>query len=292
MALKSQITIDQLNILEVDADPSVGGQGVFAPVGSLALIDGLAGLWLKSNTNDTDWIKIANETILSNIAHAPYLTSTATTASGTLTLVKTSNSIQFFTGTAAGYSLVLPDATTLTNGWKYEFYNQSSQSITVKTNGGATLFTLAAGSNGFINLQSNSSSAGTWIFWQVSASTALTSASPGFTWGASGNLNSGSYLLNDTVPSNVAGRMVPLTSGYIAQAFVAVENSTTASFVIQKRSGASFVDLTTITLTAARVGTFNLGTSITVSLNDEIAVKVSSGSCKNPVLGLVIKGNA
>jgi len=120
--------------------------------------------------------------------------------------------------------------------------------------------------------------------------TAAVSASPGFTWGRSGNSTAGAYLQNDTVPSNVSGRIVPLSSGNITNVFIACDVTATFSIKIQKRSGASFVDLTTVTITAARTGTFTV-TGVPVVLNDEIAVQVSSGSAQNVVVGIVIKGS-
>lgn len=94
-------------------------------------------------------------------------TSTATTAAGTLNLSNISNSLQILTGTAVGYSVVLPDATTLVNGHLFEIQNTSSQTVALKTFGGATLFTISQTSVAFIRLQLNGTAAGTWIFYQI-----------------------------------------------------------------------------------------------------------------------------
>lgn len=114
------------------------------------------------------------------------------------------------------------------------------------------------------------------------------SASPGFSWGKSGNINSGTYLDNDTVPSNRAGRLVPISSGYIAEISVACENPATGTLTIQTRSGAVFTDIASISLSAQRIKTQSY--TVSVSKGDELAVYVSSGSLKNPVVGVVIKG--
>lgn len=55
MAIIGQLTLDQVSILEVDSDPSVGG--VSAPIGSIAtLYDTVNGrLWIKSGGADTAW---------------------------------------------------------------------------------------------------------------------------------------------------------------------------------------------------------------------------------------------
>lgn len=115
------------------------------------------------------------------------------------------------------------------------------------------------------------------------------SASPGFTWGRSGNAPSDTYLLNDSVPSNTTGRIVPISSGVIAQVFVATETLDTWVLAIEKRSGVTFTEIGTISLSSQR--TKVQSTSIAVTLGDELALKVKSGSCKNPVVGLIIKGS-
>lgn len=121
--------------------------------------------------------------------------------------------------------------------------------------------------------------------------TAAVSASPGFTWGGSGTKNAGTYLLNDTVPSNLSGRSVPLASGVISSVFVALSEAGTVELVIQKRSGGSFVTIGSIALTAERVK-IDATLNAAVTYGDELAVKIESGSCKDPIVGIVIKGAA
>lgn len=55
MAITGQITLDQISIYEVDADPSASGFS--SPIGAIAsLYDGVNGkLWLKTGTADTAW---------------------------------------------------------------------------------------------------------------------------------------------------------------------------------------------------------------------------------------------
>ena len=77
---------------------------------------------------------------------------TATTLNGTLTLLSpvaggqdggngaTSTSLQFLTGTATGFSVVLPSALTLSVGMHYKIDNTSTQPVTIKDGSGATLF--------------------------------------------------------------------------------------------------------------------------------------------------------
>jgi len=87
-------------------------------------------------------------------------TYTATTTSGTLTLTNTSTSLHFLTGSATGFSVVLPDATTLQNGTTYKFYNRSSASVIIRRADNSTLFTVSANSFVEITLQDNSTTNG------------------------------------------------------------------------------------------------------------------------------------
>lgn len=115
------------------------------------------------------------------------------------------------------------------------------------------------------------------------------SASPGFTWGASGNVNANAWLLNDTVPSNLAGRLSPVT-GFLDQVFFACENTATASVGIYRRDGASFTLLSSVNITAARTEIVT-GLNVAIFRGDELACRLVSGSLKNPVVGVIIRGD-
>lgn len=109
---------------------------------------------------------ITSEGLLSHLSKV-CVPATQATAASTLTLTVASNMTQYFTGTTAGQIVRLPSATTLAIGQRYEFYNQSNQSITVQDGSGATLFTLSQTSIAYITLQTNATVAGGWIAWQV-----------------------------------------------------------------------------------------------------------------------------
>jgi hypothetical protein len=110
-------------------------------------------------------------------------------------------------------------------------------------------------------------------------------ASPGFTWGNSGNV-SNSYLLNDTVPSNKSGRIVSIT-GNIVSIFVALELSTTVNIEIRRNVLGVFTTIATANVVSSRKNTFTV--SVPVNVNDELACYIN-GSCKSPVVGIVVKG--
>lgn len=90
-----------------------------------------------------------------------------TSLNGTLTLTNNSNTYQYFIGTATGYSIVLPNATTLTVGQIYKFNNQSSQTLTIKNAGATTLSTIAAGMLYYASVENISSANGTWDIFSV-----------------------------------------------------------------------------------------------------------------------------
>src|ERR1700677_1558654 len=80
---------------------------------------------------------------------------TATTLNGTLTLLSpvaggqdggngaTSTSLQFITGTATGFTVEMPNATTLSIGAHYKIDNTSSNPININDGSGALLFVLS-----------------------------------------------------------------------------------------------------------------------------------------------------
>lgn len=86
---------------------------------------------------------------------------TTATAAGTTTLTVTSAPLQQFTGVTT-QTLVLPNATTLTNGWQYQVFNRSTGIVTVNANGGGLLQSMAAATQATFTLISNGTSAGTW----------------------------------------------------------------------------------------------------------------------------------
>ena len=90
----------------------------------------------------------------------------ATTLNGTLTLTISNKTLQYLTGTATGYTVVLPDATTLVIGQNYLIDNTSTQDVTIKDGGGNILFVLGQSSEAVLKLQLNPNAAGTWSGYQ------------------------------------------------------------------------------------------------------------------------------
>ncbi len=118
-----------------------------------------------------------------------------------------------------------------------------------------------------------------------------TGVSPGFSFGRSGNVSSGSYLQNESVPSNKTGRPVDLTDGRITQVSVSNETSNTFTVELEEHDGTTFTSLGTFSVTAARSDKFN-GLNIPITSGEEISAKISAGSAKNPIVTVYVKGDS
>lgn len=90
-------------------------------------------------------------------------TDTATTLNGTLSLTNISNTFNVISGSATGYSVQLPDATTINHGSSYIIANKSSESIDIKDGSGALLLTLNPDDVVEAILEDDPSVAGSWI---------------------------------------------------------------------------------------------------------------------------------
>jgi hypothetical protein len=124
-------------------------------------------------------------------------------------------------------------------------------------------------------------------------SSIATSASPGFSFGRSGNVTSGAYLQNETVPSNISGRWVYINSASIQKVFIANELTTTYKIEVLYHDGneVGLTSLGTVTVTAAKGGAFSVNWA--VPTNKQIAVRLatdSPNSAKNLVVGLQLAG--
>ena len=117
------------------------------------------------------------------------------------------------------------------------------------------------------------------------------SASPGFSWGRSGNLSTNTWLQNEGVNSNRAGRTVTFTSPEITRIFVATEDPDTYTITIYEHEGdqINLTSLTTLSAVASR--TADSG-AITVAMTSgrQLAVRITSGSAKNMVVGMTLAG--
>lgn len=128
-----------------------------------------------------------------------------TTAAGTTTLVRASQTNQMFTG-ATTQTVVLPDATTLQVGRRFYITNRSTGVVTVNYNGGTLAKTMQSNTQATFILKSNGSTAGSWDVSNDIIN--LTSGVTGILPIANGGTNSGTVLSNNRVMQSSAGAIV------------------------------------------------------------------------------------
>lgn len=117
------------------------------------------------------------------------------------------------------------------------------------------------------------------------------SASPGFSWGRSGNLSTNTWLQNEGVNSNRSGRTVIFDNPEITRIFVSTENLNTYTISIYEHEGDQ-INLTLLTtLSAVSSRTADSG-PITVAVTEgrQLAVRITSGTARNMVVGMTLAG--
>lgn len=137
----------------------------------------------------------------------------------------------------------------------------------------------------------NSSNGFTAIEVQSAIEEIKSSASPGFGFGRSGVTSSGTYLQNETVPSNVTGRYVYINSPVVKRVFVSNENVGTYTLEIYEHDG-NLINVTllgSVTVSSALGGDFSVNWA--TSKGKQLAMMISSGSVKNIVAGLELSGS-
>ena len=122
------------------------------------------------------------------------------------------------------------------------------------------------------------------------ASFAATSASPGFSFGRSGVIAAGTFLQCETVPSNVSGRWVYVSSAVVTAVYVSNEllGPYQLEFLYHDGNALNLTSLGMVTIN-------NYGDAVpvlwTVPTGKQLAVRVFSGTIKNVVCGLQLKGS-
>lgn len=119
----------------------------------------------------------------------------------------------------------------------------------------------------------------------------LADSTPGFSFGRSGACSAGTYLQVDSVPSNLAGRIVPFSTATLSNIFVSCQTTATFTIEVQTRLGSTFTTVYTATISANRIFTQTGISTVNFVLGDEVCVRIGSGSCANVIVGLIIKGS-
>ena len=120
------------------------------------------------------------------------------------------------------------------------------------------------------------------------------SASPGFSFSKSGTVTKGSYLSNETVPSNLSGRLMFLISPVIANVFISQEDPLICKYEVYEHQGAG-IGMTligSITTTASR--SYSQAVMWMPTTNRQIAMRLASDSPnanKNVVTGILVYGD-
>jgi hypothetical protein len=118
------------------------------------------------------------------------------------------------------------------------------------------------------------------------------SASPGFSFGRSGNVTAGTWFSTvGGVPSNKAGITVALSNPEVTKVYVANEDISTFDVEVYEHQG-NEIGLTligTVNVVASRSASFTV--SYAVTSGEQLAVKIVNGSAKNCNIGLQLKGN-
>lgn len=175
---------------------------------------------------------------------------TITTSGGTTTLSVSSPQFTQFTGTSP-QTLVLPNATTLTNGHYFVVANRSTNNITVNMNGGTLLLTMGAGSQATITLVNNGTAAGTWDTSYTIAGAAtgtVTTVSVVSTNGFAGSVSNSTTTPAITLSTTITG-ILKGNATAISAATNGTDYVNNANFVIRETpSGSVNSSNTTFTL--------------------------------------------
>ena len=94
---------------------------------------------------------------------------TTTTLNGNLNLTVDSNTLQILNGTATGFTVNLPDATTIFEGQRFELANDSNQTVLLKDDAGTLLGQFIEGDVIMATLEDNATAAGEWILLVISS---------------------------------------------------------------------------------------------------------------------------
>lgn len=161
-------------------------------------------------------------------------------AGGTTTLVNTSKQLQVLTLSGSnGQTFVLPNATTMSIGQKFEFYNNAAGSLTVNYNGGTLLQLVSPGSSLVLKLTANGTALGTWSIQSGSGSSSgsgsknylsgyVASTSSGVPNAGNGNFQAGSTT-GWSLAHSALSSFTPTSTATAGNPFSSVSGGTPAS---------------------------------------------------------------
>jgi hypothetical protein len=216
---------------------------------------------------------IDNQKIEGLLDHSAWRTglSPVVVSASTINLTSQSPSTYYYTGTTAGQIVRFPDATTLSVGHRYEFWNAATVTVVVQSFAGTNAFNVFPNFNAHAVLLDNSTAAGIW---------GIDSSGIG---AASGIIN---YKVTATAAFSPGTALTPVTSMTVtplpgtyaiwfnSSAQIVTNNIQTSIFIY---NGASVVADAT-RLVQNSVSTFNtiLSTQTTATFNGSTACTVQT----------------
>lgn len=117
-------------------------------------------------------------------------------------------------------------------------------------------------------------------------------ASPGFVFGYGGNAPNNTWFNNEEVPSNKVGVPVRFSSASIQEINIGVEDLTNMDVSVYEHDGdeIALTLLTTVSIVVGDGRTKTHSVNVPVSTGRQLAIRITSGSSKNPKVTLLIKG--
>jgi hypothetical protein len=120
----------------------------------------------------------------------------------------------------------------------------------------------------------------------------VSSASPGFICSRKGVTSSGTWLESDGIPTNTVGIPILLNNPTLT-AIIATNETASATFTVEiyEHDGTTFTLIDTLTVTSSRSDKKVLTTPASLTSEQELAVKISSGTAKNIKVICLIGGD-
>ena len=226
--------------------------------GTLAVANGGTGVTASSGASSVV-LRDTNANVTFNNWN-PGLATTAT-AGGTTTLTAASAFFQRFTGSTT-QTLKLPDATTLSAGIAYVGDNDSTGNVTVVDNGNNTLSTIVPGMAGYLYLENNGTTNGSWSGYMYVPGAGPTGA---VTWGTAG-LVMGGGALSGVSTVNMSGQLTNTVA------------TGTAPFVVSSTTPVANLSIGGNAATATSATSATTATTATNALNLQVTDSTTSSS--------------